>query len=68
MNILSGDDIVNDRWRKAKTQYRAYDLSESLNKEYIKSLVMGVSTKDENINKHPLSKLIKDISEELDLI
>jgi hypothetical protein len=29
---------------------------------------MGVSTKDENINKHPLSKLIKDISEELDLI
>ncbi|WP_428027107.1 hypothetical protein [Arcobacter sp.] len=36
--------------------------------EYIKSLIMGVSAKDKNINKRPLSKLIKDISEELDLI
>ena len=36
--------------------------------EYIKSLVMCSSTKDENINKRPLSKLIKDISEELNLI
>jgi hypothetical protein len=36
--------------------------------EYIKSLVMCSSTKDKDINKRPLSKLIKDISEELDLI
>ncbi|NVJ53851.1 MAG: hypothetical protein HWD90_09135 [Campylobacteraceae bacterium] len=36
--------------------------------KYIKSLIMGVNEKDENINKRPLSKLIKDISEELDLL
>lgn len=36
--------------------------------EYIKSLIMCSSTKDKDINKRPLSKLIKDISEELDLI
>ena len=36
--------------------------------EYIKSLIMCSSTKDKHINKRPLSKLIKDISEELDLI
>jgi len=36
--------------------------------EYIKSLIMCSDTKDKNINKRPLSKLIKDISEELDLI
>ncbi|KLD95861.1 hypothetical protein [Aliarcobacter butzleri] len=36
--------------------------------EYIKSLIMCSSTKDKDINKRPLSKLIKDISEELELI
>ena len=36
--------------------------------EYIKSLIMCSSTKDKDINRRPLSKLIKDISEELDLI
>ncbi|MDN5100535.1 hypothetical protein O8C83_06825 [Aliarcobacter butzleri] len=36
--------------------------------EYIKSLIICSSTKDKDINKRPLSKLIKDISEELDLI
>lgn len=36
--------------------------------EYIKSLIMCSDTKDKNINKRPLSKLIKDISEELGLI
>lgn len=36
--------------------------------EYIKSLIMCSSIKDKNINKRPLSKLIKDISEELNLI
>lgn len=36
--------------------------------EYIKSLIMCSSTKDKDINKRPLSKLIKDISEELEII
>ena len=36
--------------------------------EYIKSLIMCSDTKDKNINKRPLSKLIKDISEELGLV
>lgn len=36
--------------------------------EYVKSLIMCSDIKDENINKRPLSKLIKDISEELGLI
>jgi len=36
--------------------------------EYIKSLFMCSDAKDENIHKRPLSKLIKDISEKLELI
>ncbi|MDX4012093.1 hypothetical protein Q6A86_03740, partial [Aliarcobacter skirrowii] len=36
--------------------------------EYVKSLIMCSSTQDKDINKRPLSKLIKDISEELELI
>ena len=37
-------------------------------KTYLKGLLMGTSLDDKDINKRPLSKLIKDISEELDLI
>ncbi|MFT5660743.1 MAG: hypothetical protein ACI9TV_001385 [Sulfurimonas sp.] len=35
---------------------------------YLKGLLMGTSLEDKDINKRPLSKLIKDISEELDLL
>lgn len=35
---------------------------------YLKGLIMGSSLEDKDINKRPLSKLIKDISEELELI
>lgn len=36
--------------------------------KYIKSLIMCSDSEDKNINKRPLSKLIKDISEELGLV
>lgn len=35
--------------------------------EYIKALMLGTVIKDEDINKRPLNKLIKDISEQLDI-
>lgn len=38
------------------------------NEIYLKGLIMGSSLEDKDINKRPLSKLIKDISEELQLL
>lgn len=59
-------DLYNDT--SIQLLLKDTDIFKEKGEEYIKSLVMCSDTKDESINKRPLSKLIKDISEELDLI
>ncbi|MDN5095100.1 hypothetical protein ACOTVQ_04250 [Aliarcobacter butzleri] len=59
-------DLYNDD--SIKNILKDTEVFKKKGEEYIKSLIMCSSTKDKDINKRPLSKLIKDISEELDLI
>lgn len=59
-------DLYNDA--SIQVLLKDTEIFKKKDEEYIKSLIMCSSTKDKNINKRPISKLIKDISEELKLI
>lgn len=59
-------DLYNDA--SIQILFKDTKIFNGKDEEYIKSLIMCSSTKDKDINKRPLSKLIKDISEELGII
>ncbi|MDQ7084940.1 MAG: hypothetical protein Q9M36_08400 [Sulfurovum sp.] len=58
-------DLYNDA--SMKVLLKDTNIFKDKGEEYIKSLIICSDTKDKNIHKRPLSKLIKDISEELGL-
>lgn len=59
--VVYSDDYIDDL-------IDSYEGKLFNNKEDVLRLITGGYIEDKNINKRPLSKLIKDISEELDLI
>lgn len=59
-------DLYNDA--SIQVLLKDTDIFKKKGEEYIKSLIICSDTKDKNINKRPLSKLIKDISQELGLV
>ena len=65
-DLIEKSEIYNDTYiDELLTQYEGTLFK---NREDLQRLITGGYINDEDINKRPLSKLIKDISEELELI
>jgi len=66
LELIQKDVIYNDSY--IDELYKSYEGTLFKNREDLERLISGGFIQDDEINKRPLSKLIKDISQELGLI